>query len=132
MKLTHRMRAGAETTLACSPKANPLRAKRNETSCQPSETCEPQALRAEIETNRTCCAPKSRRTERAARRNQDESLYPPLRGPGHKKALPIKAKLSTFTAGVPYQLMGKTCTCNQEKPKIKTGLCEPTVPTHQM
>ena len=28
--------------------------------------------------------------------------------------------------------MGKTCTCNQEKPKIKTGLCEPNVPTHQM
>ena len=28
--------------------------------------------------------------------------------------------------------MGKICTCNQEKPKIKTGLCEPTVLTHQM
>ena len=59
--------------------------KRNKTPCQPSGTCEPQALLAEIETNRTCSAPKSRRTERAERRHHDETHYPPLRGPGHKK-----------------------------------------------
>ena len=78
VKLTHRMRAGAETILACSPEANPLK--------RPD--------------NRRRCALKSRRTERAAhrhrdeperaaRRNHDESHHPPLRGPGHKKALPI-------------------------------------------
>ena len=73
---------------------------------------EPRTLRTEIKANRTCCALKSRRTERAAHRYRDKPHYPPLRGPGHKKALPIAILAELFTAGVSYQLMGKTCTSN--------------------
>ena len=48
-----------------------------------------QALCAEIETNRPRCTLKSRRTERAAHRNHDESHYPP---PPQKEARGTKKR----------------------------------------
>ena len=56
------MRAGAETTLACSPEPNPLRAKAKRNVLPTPQK----------PANRRRCAQKLRRTERAAHRNRDE------------------------------------------------------------
>ena len=67
---------------------------------------------AESETNRTRCAESE----------TNRTTYP-LETRGTKKSYLSKRKLSTFTAGVPYQLMGKNLHMPPGKTKIKTGLC---------
>ena len=111
-----------------------------QTHCEPKRNKRP--AKPQKPANRRRCGLKSRRTERAAHRNRDKPSAPRTEITTNRTAHPSEAwgtkrrylsKLSSLhTAGAPYQLIGKLCTCNQEKPKIKTGLCEPTVPTHQM